>query len=345
MKLKQLADTLKLELRGDGAAEISMPAPIEAGAPGTIVFAAGPRYAAALRATKASCAIVPESLAGDAPCATLISANPYADFARVLEVFFPPYRPPAGIDPSARIAPDAKLGAGASVGAGVSIAAGTVIGRNAVVHPNVTIYPNVRAGDDFVCHSGVSIREGVVIGNRVTILNGAVIGAEGFGFVEHQGALVRIPQVGTVIIEDDVEIGANTTIARATMGATLVRRGVKLDNLVHIGHNCEVGEYSRFAAQVGLAGSVKVGRWCQFGGQVGTADHAAIGDRVLAIGQTGIHNEVKSDTIIGGAPQVEFRKYRRYVAVLPRLPEMLRRIRAIEQQLELRRDASGGGNE
>jgi UDP-3-O-[3-hydroxymyristoyl] glucosamine N-acyltransferase len=336
MKLKELADRLKLELRGDGAVEISTPAPIEAGQPGTIIFVAGPRYAAALRATRASCAIVPAELAGDAPCATLISGNPYADFSRVLDIFFPPYRPPAGIDASARIAPDAKLGAGASVGAGAVIGAGTTVGRNAMIHPNVTIYPNVRVGDDFVCHSGASIREGVVIGNRVTILNGAVIGAEGFGFVEHDGNLVRIPQVGTVMIEDDAEIGANTTIDRATMGATLIRRGVKLDNLVHIGHNCEVGEYSRFAAQVGLAGSVKVGKWCQFGGQVGSADHATVGDRVLAIGKTGIHNQVKSDTIIGGAPWVEGRTYRRYVAALPRLPEALRRLRAIEQRLGLR---------
>jgi len=175
MKLKELADRLKLELRGDGAIEISMPAPIEAGLPGTIIFVAGPRYAAALRATNASCAIVPAELAGDAPCATLISGNPYADFSRVLDIFFPSYRPPAGIDASARIAPDAKLGAGASVGAGAVIGAGTTIGRNAVMHPNVTIYPNVRVGDDFVCHSGASIREGVVIGNRVTICNGALL--------------------------------------------------------------------------------------------------------------------------------------------------------------------------
>ncbi|MGH7863847.1 MAG: UDP-3-O-(3-hydroxymyristoyl)glucosamine N-acyltransferase, partial [Candidatus Binataceae bacterium] len=156
----------------------------------------------------------------------------------------------------------------------------------------------------------------------------------------HAGGLVRIPQDGTVIIEDDVEIGANTTIDRATMGATLVRRGVKLDNLVQIGPNCEVGEFSRFSGQVGLAGSVKAGKWCQFGGQVGVSDHVKIGDRAIAVGQTGIHGEVKSDAIVGGAPQVEFSKYRRYAVALPRIPEMLRRIRAIERHLGLRNGAS-----
>lgn len=160
-----------------------------------------------------------------------------------------------------------------------------MIGRNAVIHPHVTIYPNVCIGDDFTCHSQVSIREGVTIGNRVTLLNGAVIGADGFGFVEHGGDLIKVPQAGTVAIEDDVEIGANTTIDRATMGATIIRRGVKLDNLIQIGHNCEVGEFSRMAAQAGLAGSVRVGQWCQFGGQSGFADHAKIGDRARVIAQ------------------------------------------------------------
>ena len=205
----------------------------------------------------ASCAIIPAELAADARGATIVSANPPFDFARVLTVFFPPYRPPAGVDATARIAPDAVIGAGASIGAYAVIGAGTTVGRNAVIHPHVTIYPNVTIGDDFTCHSQVSIREGVTIGNRVTLLNGAVIGADGFGFVEHNGDLIKVPQAGSVVIEDDVEIGANTTVDRATMGATIIRRGVKLDNLIQVGHNCEVGEFSRMAAQAGFAGSVR----------------------------------------------------------------------------------------
>jgi len=336
VKIHDIAARLKLEFKGDGAIEILTPAPIEVAGPGMITFASGPKYAAALRASAASCAIVPLELVAEARCATIVSANPPFDFARVLALFFPPYRPPAGVDPSARIAPDAVIGEGASIGAYCVIGAGSTIGRGAVIHPHVTIYPNVRIGDDFTCHSHVSIREGVTIGNRVTLLNGAVIGADGFGFVEHGGDLIKVPQAGTVVLEDDVEIGANTTIDRATMGATLIRRGVKLDNLIQIGHNCEVGEFSRMAAQAGLAGSVRVGRWCQFGGQSGFADHAKIGDRARVIAQAGVHNDLPEDALVGGAPAIDMRVFRRMVAVEPRLPELARRLRALEQKIAAR---------
>jgi UDP-3-O-[3-hydroxymyristoyl] glucosamine N-acyltransferase len=333
LKLSEIAVHLGLAFNGDGGMEIATPAPIEAAGPGMITFASGPKYAAALHASSASCAIVPIEMVDDARCATIVSVNPPFDFARVLSLFFPPYRPPAGVDPSARIASDVAMGEGASIGACCVIGNGTVIGRNAVIHPNVTIYPNVTIGDDFTCHSQVSIREGVTIGNRVTLLNGAVIGADGFGFVEHEGDLVKVPQAGTVVIEDDVEIGANTTVDRATMGATLIRRGVKLDNLIQIGHNCEVGEFSRMAAQAGLAGSVRVGEWCQFGGQSGFADHVKVGNRARAIAQAGVHNDLAADVLVGGAPAIDMRVFRRMVAVEPRLPELARRLRAIEQKL------------
>jgi UDP-3-O-[3-hydroxymyristoyl] glucosamine N-acyltransferase len=229
----------------------------------------------------------------------------------------------------------------ASVGAFCVIGAGVTIGRNAVIHPHVTIYPGASIGDDFTCHSGAAIREQVKIGNRVTVLNGAVIGADGFGFIQQGDGLVKVPQVGTVIIEDDVEIGANAAIDRATIGATIIRRGVKLDNLVHIGHNCEVGEYSRFAAQAGLAGSTKIGRWCQFGGQTGCADHAKIGDRVMVVAQSGIPHDVPDDSIIGGTPAMDVRAWRRLSAIQPRLPEMVRRIRALEARLGINSAAKG----
>jgi UDP-3-O-[3-hydroxymyristoyl] glucosamine N-acyltransferase len=334
MKLSELASKLGLELRGDGEAEVFAPAPIEAAAPGTLVFVANEKYAAILEKTSAGCAILTGELALRARCAVLISGNPYYDFSRAVEIFFPLLRPRTGIDPTARIAADAKIGENASVGAFSAIGEGVRIGRNAVIHPHVTIYPGVTVGDDFTCHSHVSIREGVSIGSRVTIHNGAVIGADGFGFGEHQGGLFKIPQVGTVVIDDEVEIGANSTVDRATMGATILRRGVKLDDLVHIGHNCDIGEYSRFAAHVGLAGSVRVGKWCQFGGQSGSADHAIIGDRVQVVAQSGLHNNVKSDAIMAGTPAVEIRLWRRYVAALPRLGELVRRVRAIEARVE-----------
>jgi UDP-3-O-[3-hydroxymyristoyl] glucosamine N-acyltransferase len=335
MKLKELALRLGLELRGDGELEIVAPAPLEAAIAGTITFAAGPKYMATLRSARASAAIVSTEMANGAQCAVLVSANPAFDFARVLEIFFPRYRPPVEIHPTAIIATDALVGENSAIGAYCVIGRGVTIGRNAVIHPHVVVYPGVHIGDDFTCHSNVSIREAVTIGNRVTLLNGAVIGADGFGFIEHKGALIRIPQVGTVIIEDDVEVGANTTIDRATMGATVIRRAVKLDNLIQVGHNCEVGTATRMAAQSGLAGSVKVGEWCQFGGQSGCADHVEVGNRARVIAQAGVHNDLPDDALVGGAPAIDLRVFRRMVAVEPRLPAFARRLRAIEKRLGL----------
>ena len=330
MKLLELAQKLDLPLRGDGTVEVLAPAPIETAGPGMITFATGAKYAATLRGSSAAAAIVSAEIVDEARCPVLVSAQPAFDFARVLEVFFPPYRPAPGIHPTACIDPSARVGANAFIGAYCVIGEDVAIGRNAVIHPHVTIYTGVHIGNDFTCHSQVSIRERVTIGDRVTILNGAVIGADGFGFVEHGGALMKVPQVGTVVISDDVEIGANTTVDRATMGATIIGRGVKLDNLIQIGHNCEVGEYSRMAAQSGLAGSVKMGNWCQFGGQSGCADHAKIGNRARVIAQAGVHNDLPEDALVGGAPAIDLRVFRRMVAVEPRLPEIARRLRALE---------------
>lgn len=330
MKLSELAKKLGLELRGDATVEVFAPAPIEAAAPGMIIFVASAKYAPVLARTSAAAAIVAPEFVESAKCSVLISANPYADFARVIEIFFPSYRPAPGIDPTAKIAPDAKIGADASIGAFAVIGAGVTIGARAVLHPHAVIYPNVHIGDDFTAHSHVIVREGCSIGNRVTLLDGAVIGADGFGFVENAGGLVKIPQVGIVVLEDEVEIGAKSTVDRATLGATILHRGVKLDDQVHIGHNCEIGEYSRFAAHVGIAGSTTIGKWCQFGGQVGCADHAKIGDRVLASAQSGLHGQIPNDAIVAGTPHADMKYYRRYAALWWRLPELFRRVRAIE---------------
>jgi UDP-3-O-[3-hydroxymyristoyl] glucosamine N-acyltransferase len=332
MKLVELAGRLGLELRGDSEIEIAGPAPIESAGPGTITFASSEKYAAMLAGLRASCVILPPELAESFEGAALISTNPYADFARALALFFPPYRPAPGIDSRAVVPPDAVIGEAVSIGPFSYIGAGARIGRGTVIHPSVTIYPGAQIGEDTTIHSGASIRENVTIGRRVLIHNGAVIGADGFGFIEHGGGLVKIPQVGHVVIEDDVEIGANSTVDRAMIGTTIIRRGAKLDNLVHIAHNCDVGEFSRFAGQAGLAGSVTVGKWCEFGGQAGSADHVTIGDRARIVAQAGIHRDVREGAIIGGTPAIDMRVFRRMVAVEPRLPELARRIRALEQK-------------
>jgi UDP-3-O-[3-hydroxymyristoyl] glucosamine N-acyltransferase len=342
MKLGQLSAALGLELRGDAELEISAAVPLEAAMPATISFVSQPRYLAMLERAEPSCLIVPAELAGKVQCAVLISANPSFDFARTLEILHPPHRPKPGIDPLAQIAPDARIGPEASIGAFVVIGAGVGIGARAVIHPQVAIYPGVSIGDDFVCHSHVSIRENVVIGDRVVLHNGSVIGSEGFGFVEVGGGLVKIPQVGNVVLESDVEVGANTTIDRATVGSTFIRRGVKLDNMIHIGHNCEIGAYSRFAALTGIAGSTRIGEWCEFGGQTGVADHVKIGNRVRVAAQSGIPGDIAGDNItISGAPALEIRRWRRQMAAYVRLPELVRRIRALERRAGL----SAGGED
>jgi UDP-3-O-[3-hydroxymyristoyl] glucosamine N-acyltransferase len=333
MRLSELAARLGLELHGDPGLEIGAPAPIEAAGPGSITFLAQPKYASHLERLAGACVIVTREMLGAVRGSALISANPYLDFARALEVFFPPYRPAIGIDSSAHIAPDASIGADASVGAGCVIGAGVRIGRRATIHPNVTIYPKVIIGDDFVCHSLVSIRENTTIGDRVTIHNGVVIGSDGFGYAQSAEGWTKIPQVGGVAIEDEVEIGANSTIDRATMGATTIRRGAKLDNLVQVGHNCEIGAHSSFSAQTGISGSVKIGQWCVFGGQVGVAGHIRIGNRVRAAAQSGIPNNLDDDATVGGYPAVDIRKWRRMAAAAPRMPELLRRVRALEAEL------------
>ena len=334
MKLKELAARLELELRGDGETEILAPAPIEAAGPGMIIFVAAEKFAPTLERTSAAAAIVAREFVDKARCPALISANPYADFARTVGIFFPPYRPRPGIHPSAQIADDVKLGEDASVGPNAVIGAGTTLGRNAVLHANATIYPNVRIGDDFTCHSQAVVREGCTIGNRVTILDGAVIGADGFGFVEDHGGLVKSPQVGTVVLEDDVEVGAKSTVDRAMLGATILHRGVKLDDQVHIGHNCEIGEYTRLCAQVGIGGSTKIGKWCLFGGQAAAPDHLTIGDRVMVAARGALHRDTPDGAVMAGCPAVEIGVWRRYVAGWPRLTEIRRRLRALEKQLE-----------
>ncbi len=342
MKLRELSAALGLELRGDGELEIAAAVPIEAATPGTISFVAAPRYLTMLERVAPSCLIIPAELAAEVRCARLISSNPVFDFARALGVLHPPHRPPVGVDATAQIAPDARIGTEASIGAFAVIGAGVKIGARAVIHPQVTIYPGVSIGDDFVCHSHVSIRENVVIGDRVVLNNGAVIGSEGFGFVEVGQGLVKVPQVGNVVLESDVEIGANTTIDRATVGNTNIRRGVKLDNMIHIGHNCDIGAYSRFAALTGIAGSTKIGEWCEFGGQTGVADHVTIGNRVRVAAQSGIPGSIAGDNItISGAPAIELRRWRRQMAAYVRLPELVQRIRALERKVGLTSRAPG----
>ena len=333
MKLKELASKLGLKLRGDGEIEILAPVPIEAAGPGTIIFAAGAKYTAALRTTTAAAAIVPADLIAEAKCATLESQNPVFDFSRVLGLFFPPYRPPAGIHPTAIVAPGAVASDDVSIGAYCVIGSGVKIGKRAAIHPHVTIYPNVTIGDDFTCHSHVSIREGVTIGNRVTLLNGAVIGADGFGIAREGEGWVKIPQIGRVVIGDDVEIGANTTIDRGALDDTVLEDGVKLDNQIQIGHNVRVGAHTAMAGCVAVAGSADIGRRCTLGAAAVILGHLSIADDVHVSAGTVISRSIhKAGTYTGMFPFDENASWARNTALVRHLAELADRLRALERK-------------
>lgn len=334
MKLSDLARQLGCELRGDGETEISGVNGIAEAGLGELTFVANKKYLAQLPTTKAA-AVILDPAAPEIELPSLRTANPYLAFAQALELFYPPYIPSEGIHPTAVIAPSARLGMHASIGPYVVIGENVVIGDHARLFAHVVVYPEVIIGDSFTAHAGVVIRERTRIGNRVVLQSGVVIGGDGFGYVPlPDGTTYKIPQSGTVVLEDDVEIGANTTIDRATVGATTIRRGAKIDNLVMVGHGCEIGESALLAAQVGLSGSTKLESGVRLGGQVGAAGHLTVGKNTMVAAQSGIPHDVPANSLIGGYPAVDIRAWRRYSAALPKLPEVLRRLRRIEQLLE-----------
>jgi UDP-3-O-[3-hydroxymyristoyl] glucosamine N-acyltransferase len=322
-------------MRADNDVEISGVAGIEDAGPGQMTFVSNRKYISHIKGTKASAIILGLDMP-DVGIPSLRTANPYLAFARVLELFHTPILPAPGLHPAAVIAKDAQIGPDASIGPYVVIGAGCRIGVRATLHPQVVLYPRVCLGDDVVLHAGVIVRELCEIGNRVTIQNGSIIGSDGFGFAPvGDGSFYKIRQSGRVVIEDDVEIGANTTIDRAAVGDTRIRRGAKLDNLVQIGHGAQVGENSVLAAQVGVAGSTKLGRNVQAGGQVGFAGHQEVGDGAIITAQSGVHGEIKAGAILSGSPGFDNAVWRRTVVALPRLPELLRQVRALEKDLGL----------
>jgi len=332
MQLAELAELLGCELRGDGHLEITRAAPIESAGPGDLTFVANPRYLRFVPESKASAVIVALD-APDTPIASLRTADPYAAFAKAVEHFYEPVPFPAGIHPTASIAPDAQIGAGACIGAFVVIGAGVRIGADARIAPHVVIYPHVRIGDRFLAHAHVTVRERVRIGSDVVLHSGAVIGSDGFGYVPSDGGVRRLLQAGDVVLEDEVEVGANATVDRAMVGSTILRRGVKLDNLVMVAHGCEIGPYSMIAAQSGLSGSTRVGAWVRMGGQVGAAGHLTIGDGAQIAAQSGINNSVPAGRTVGGYPAVDIALWRRMMAAGARLPDLFKRVRRLERRL------------
>jgi UDP-3-O-[3-hydroxymyristoyl] glucosamine N-acyltransferase len=341
LRLFDLAPRLGGEVRGDPGVEVFRVAPLELGLPGSISFLGHSKYRAQLLSCRASALIVsdpslvtPES-GVPAFAALVVVPDAYIAYAKAAAILHPAEPPPSGVHPSAVVHETARVDASAHVGAFVSIGPGASVGARSVLHPHVVLYGDVAVGDDTTLHAGVSVREGCRIGSRVLIHSNSVIGADGFGFARDENLRnVKIPQIGIVEIEDDVEIGALCAVDRASMGVTRIKRGAKLDNLVQVGHSVEIGEDGVLCAQVGIAGSTKIGDRVILAGQVGVADHTTLGDDVIVSAQSGLHGEVPSRARLAGSPAYDARTWLKVSAGLKQLPDLIRRVRDLEAQIE-----------
>ena len=335
MKLRELAERLECRLEGDGEIEIRRVTGIEQAQAGDLTFVANPKYHAQLKATQASAVIVSANEpAGDTSAALLRTDRPYLAFAKAVALLTHSVAPPSGIDPLSAVSPGASIGDGVSLGAFVVVGDGASVGARTIVFPNVVIGPGARIGEDCVVHAHVSIRERVHLGNRVVVQDGVVIGSDGFGFVRQaDGTHLKIPQHGDVIVEDDVEIGANTTIDRPAVGETRIGTGTKIDNLVQIAHGVTVGRRVLFAAQVGIAGSTTIEDDVVLAGQVGVAGHLRIGRGVVATAQSGVPNSVEAGTMISGYPAIPNREWLKASAVFRQLPALKKRVAELEDRL------------
>jgi UDP-3-O-[3-hydroxymyristoyl] glucosamine N-acyltransferase len=329
--LSELAARLNCRLVGDGAASITGVAGMEQAGSGQLTFLANPKYAHKVKDTRAGAILMAEHIP-TLPIPQLISTNPYLDFARALALFYQPPRPKSGIHASASVADSARIGENASIGAFAVVGENVVIGKNAVLHPHVVIYDGAHIGDDFLAHSHAVVREFCRVGHRVTLQNGVVVGGDGFGFAKRaDGTHEKIVQSGVTIIEDDVEIQSLTSVDRATVGETRVRRGAKIDSLVQIGHACVVGEDNIICAQTGLAGSSILEKSVLLAGQVGVSGHLTIHDNAVIYAQSGIGHDVPAGAAVSGSPAFDAKEWLRAVTAFQKLPEMLRRVRQLEK--------------
>jgi UDP-3-O-[3-hydroxymyristoyl] glucosamine N-acyltransferase len=333
MKLGELASKLGAELRGDAELEVTGVKGLEEAGPTEITFVANPRYTGLARATKAAAVIVdPDFQQIDA--ATLRIKNPYFAFSRALALFYQPPVYSPGIHPTAVIDPTAEIGEGAHIGAYVVVGSRVKLGPHATLLPHVVLYPGVEAGSHFFAHAHAVVRENCILGDHVTLENGAIIGADGFGFAKNEdGHWEKIPQSGPVRMGSRVDVQANATIDRATVGATEIGDGTKVDNLVQVGHGSKVGENSLICAQTGLAGSSIIGNNVILAGQVGIAGHCTVGDGVILTAQSAVSHDVPPGKTISGSPGFDNRVWLRAVAIFQRLPELLKRLDRVEKKI------------
>ena len=348
MKLSEIAEILKGELVGDPGVFITGLAKIQDAVRGQLTFLANPKYAKFLESTNASVVLI--AFDQDPPSLSYIKVkDPYLAFLEVLRLYHPVVHPDfQGINPGAVIADTAKIGAKVQIGPNVYIGESVEIGDNTIVYPNCVILDGVKIGENCLFYSRVSVRERCTIGDRVVIHDGAVIGSDGFGFVPEGDLYKKIPQMGIVSIENDVEIGSNCTIDRATIGETHIGSGCKIDNLVQIAHNVEIGENTVIAAQTGVSGSTKIGKHVTLAGQVGIVGHIEIGDNAIVAAQSGVSKSIPAGEVWFGYPASTLTKQKRIEASLRHLPDMGKKIKSLQKEikeLEEKIKRLGGGDE
>lgn len=333
---EQIANVIGGRVEGNKDAKVHTFAKIEEGTEGAISFLSNPKYTHYLYNTKSSIVIVNEDLELEKDVdATLIRVkNAYESIAKLLQIYEASKPKKTGVAPQAYIAPSAKLGNNCYVGPFAYVGEGAEIGDGCQIYPHAVIGDNVKVGTNCIFYPNTTIYQGCKIGNNVTIHAGSVIGADGFGFAPGADGYDKIPQIGIVVIEDNVEIGANTCVDRSTMGATVIHKGVKLDNLVQVAHNVEIGENTVMSAQVGIAGSTKVGSWCMFGGQVGLAGHITIGDKTFLGAQSGVPGSLKGGKELIGTPPMNPRAYFKSQAIFRRLPDMYKDLNDAKKKIE-----------
>ena len=333
---RQIAQVINGEIIGNENVTVNSFSKIEEGKPGSISFLANPKYTHYIYNTKASIVLIDKNAILEKPVeTTLIKVdNAYECIAKLLQMYEATKPKKTGIDPLAFVSTNAKIGKNCYIGAFAYVGDNVSIGDNTQIYPHTTICENTTIGESCTLYPNVTVYHGSVIGDRVILHAGSVIGSDGFGFAPSTNGYDKIPQIGVVTIENDVEIGANTCIDRSTMGSTYIRKGVKLDNLVQIAHNTDIGENTVMSAQVGVAGSTKVGQWCMFGGQVGLAGHIVIGNEVFLGAQSGVPGNIKDNQQLIGTPPMKQRPYFKSQAVFRRLPELYKQINDLQKQVE-----------
>lgn len=333
---KQIAAYVGGEIIGDENVTVCTFAKIEEGVKGALSFLANPKYASYIYDTQSSIVLVNSDFIPERPIqATLIkTANAYESLAKLMTLYESVKPKKTGISPMASVAASATIGENVYIGPFVSIGEKAIIGNNTVIEANTSVGDNATVGSDCLLYNHVTIYHDCKVGNRCILHAGSVVGADGFGFAPGANGYEKIPQIGIAILEDDVEIGANTCIDRATMGATIIKRGVKLDNMVQIAHNVIVDEHTVMAAQCGVAGSTKIGSWCMVGGQAGISGHIKIGNQVKVGGHSGVTNSVQDGKAVMGYPSFEHTQFARATVVFKKLPEMYREMDALKKEIE-----------